>query len=221
MSKFANVAKILGIIVAVVLLGALIGWLGSRNTSTPAVMPVPTNATVVDPVQTPVTNRLAALQDRPPTRPPTVRPNPNTPLPTSNLITNWEDKIDEILSSDTTEADKAKQMEAIFPRLPEDGQVEVAQHLSNLVSDQDYSPLGSYMTNSALPESVLDVLLADLLNRANSVKLPMLLQVAQDPQNPKSSEAKDLLELFLEEDYGNNWAQWQARMQQWLQDNPD
>ena len=30
-----------------------------------------------------------------------------------------------------------------------------------------------------------------------------------------------MLELFLEEDYGANWGQWQAKMDQWLKDNPD
>ena len=48
-------------------------------------------------------------------------------------------------------------------------------------------------------DAVLDVLLEDVFNRPNSVKLPLLLTVARDPQNPKASEAKDVLELFLEQ----------------------
>jgi hypothetical protein len=51
--------------------------------------------------------------------------------------------------------------------------------------------------------------------------MPVLLSVAQDPTNPKASEAKDLLELFLEEDYGSDWATWQAKVDQYLRDNPD
>jgi len=43
----------------------------------------------------------------------------------------------------------------------------------------------------------------------------------KNSQNPKAGEAKDLLELFLEEDYGTDWNKWQAKMQQWLKDNPD
>ncbi len=61
----------------------------------------------------------------------------------------------------------------------------------------------------------------DVLNRPNSVKLPLLLDLARDPQHPKASEAKDILELFLEEDYGNDWTKWQAKLDQWLKDNPD
>ena len=65
------------------------------------------------------------------------------------------------------------------------------------------------------------VLIADLLNSPNATKLPLLLEVAKDPQHPKAVEAKDLLELYLEEDYGQNWEQWQAKTEKWLKDNPD
>jgi hypothetical protein len=109
----------------------------------------------------------------------------------------------------------------MFPRLPEDGQVEVAQHLSNLVPDENYAALGKILKDAKMPEAVLDVLLADLLNRPNSVKLPSLVDVASNPQNAKAGEAKDLLELFLEEDYGTDWTKWQAKMEEWLKENPD
>jgi len=109
----------------------------------------------------------------------------------------------------------------IFPRLPTDGQEEVAQHLSNLVSDEHYAALGQYLTNTALPEPVLDVLLSDALNRPNKLKLPVLVEVARDPANPKAGEAKDLLELYLEEDYGTDWNLWQQKVEKWLKDNPD
>jgi hypothetical protein len=144
-----------------------------------------------------------------------------TPQP-ANLITNWEDRVEQILGNDDTdEAQKAKQMLQIFPHLPEDGQVEVAQHLSNLVSDEDYAGLAALTADASLPEPVLDVLLSDVLNRPNSLKLPLLLDIAKSEQHSKAAEAKDLLELFLEEDYGQDWNKWQASLQQWLQDNPD
>ena len=119
------------------------------------------------------------------------------------------------------DAGKVKQLLEMFPRLPEDGQVEVAQHLSNLVADQDYAPLGKLLAYPKLPEAVLDVLIADVLNRPNAVKLPLLLEVARTPQHPKAEEAKDLLELYLEEDYGADWNKWQAKMEQWIKDNPE
>jgi hypothetical protein len=144
-----------------------------------------------------------------------------TSTPATNIIADWEQRLDDILGSEGEETAKAKQMLALFPNLPEDGQVEVAQHLSNLLSDQEYPSLGKLLTDSKLPEAVLDVLVVDVLNRPNALKLPLLLDIARDSEHPKAAEAKDLLELYLEEDYGNDWNKWQAKMQQWLRENPD
>ena len=140
---------------------------------------------------------------------------------TTNLITDWEEKVDDILGSDKSDPDKARQMLEMFPQLPADGQEEVARHLSNLVSDTDYGAMRAYLTNASLPAAVLDILLGDVLNRPNSLKLPALLDVARTSQHPKAGEAKDFLELFLEEDYANDWDKWQAKMDEWLKANPD
>ena len=51
--------------------------------------------------------------------------------------------MDEILGSASSDPDKAKQMLEMFPTLPEDGQEEVARHLSNLLPDQDYGLMRS------------------------------------------------------------------------------
>lgn len=143
------------------------------------------------------------------------------PTNTTLVDTNWEDKIDAIIGSDDPDTNKVKQLYALFPTLPPDGQEEVAQHLSNLVEDDNYGPLGDMLKNDKLPEGVLDELLADVLNRPNSIKLPELLSVASDANNAKSSEAKDLLELYLGEDYGSDWNNWSQHMTNWLQQNPD
>lgn len=139
----------------------------------------------------------------------------------TNAIAGWEDKMDEILGSASPEPEKARQMLAMFPKLPADGQEEVARHLSNLLPDQDYGLMRGYLTDASLPADVLDVLLDDVLNRPNSLKLPALLDVARSAQHPKAAEAKDFLELLLEEDYGEDWGKWQAKMEEWLKDNPD
>lgn len=139
----------------------------------------------------------------------------------SDLDTNWEDKIDAIVGSDDPDTNKVKQLYALFPKLPPDGQEEVAQHLSNLVEDEDYGPLGAMAKDDKLSDGVLDELLADALNRPNSLKLPLLLDIASDPNHSKSSEAKDLLELYLGEDYGNDWNAWGQNLTNWLQQNPD
>jgi hypothetical protein len=208
------------VIIGLALVGVLLGWLGSRGSAAKLAAsgdgPAPLDFQPAD-------GGPGLVEHRPklPLLPQTNLATPTVGMGVSDLITNWEDRVEEVLSSDVSEAEKAKKLFAMFPRLPEDGQVEVAQHLSNLVANPDYAPLGQMLTNSSMPEAVLDVLMSDVLNRPNSVKLPLLLSVARNDSHAKASEAKDLLELYLEQDYANNWTQWQAQMEQWLKANPD
>jgi hypothetical protein len=125
------------------------------------------------------------------------------------------------LQTDESEAAKAAKMLELFPSLPPSGQEEAVQHLSNLVDDKDYAPLGKLLKDPKLPEGVLDVLVVDLLNRPNPTKLPLLLEVARNPDHPKASEAKELMQLYLESDFGTDWDQWKARMESWLKENPE
>jgi hypothetical protein len=213
------VLGVIALLAVVVVAGIVLGWLGSKgpelkgqasslSPTTPAPAAAQPSASVTTPKRKPSEEQPAPTQ-------------PATASTATNVIADWEDKVDEILQTEVPESEKAKKMLQMFPRLPEDGQVEIAQHLSNLVADEDYTSLGKLLTNDKLPEPVLEVLMADVLNRPNSLKLPLLLDVAKDAQHPKAEEARDLLELFLEENYGNNWGQWQAKMDQWLKDNPD
>ena len=216
--------KLAGALLGVALVSIALGWLGGRRTQTESrssddtteAPPVPTEQAQAkhgdssffsrhskNRAGASLTNEAALITG------------------STNIIPQWEEKVDGILTSESKEADKAKQMLEMLPRLPEDGQVEVAHHVSNLLPDQDYASLGKLLTNSSLPEPVLDVLLADTLNRPNSLKMPALLDVARDPGNPKAGEAKELLTVLLEQDYGTDWNLWQSKVEVWLRDNPD
>jgi hypothetical protein len=81
--------------------------------------------------------------------------------------------------------------------------------------------LSQLLANPRLPQEALDTLMADALNRPNSLKLPALLEVARTPQHPKAGDAKEVLGFFLETDYGDDWQKWQDKVQTWLKDNPD
>jgi hypothetical protein len=234
MSKLSQVIKAIGVLVVVVGLGILVGWLGTRGTKAPSAPPEPpqkvTGTTHVVPPPMPVPGSGETLNPPIPGEGVVVQPLTNitavvppTPRPQENLITNWDDRLTDILGAkDEDEASKARQLLQMFPHLPEEGQVEVAQHLANLTDDKDFPVLGAYLTNSATSEEVADVLMADLLNRPNNIKLPILLDVARSGPNPEAaSEAKEILALFLDEDYGTDWQTWQTKLHEWLAENPD
>jgi hypothetical protein len=220
MSKLSKVLVTVGAIAGVVVVGIVL----SRRPGKGPESDLQVSVSEPTPAATAETNRSSFFTKRARQRP-SQSPTDDGPMGASstptNLVPAWEDKVDDILGSAKSDPDKAKQMLAMFPQLPADGQEEVARHLSNLVPDQDYGALRAYLTNASLPAAVLDILLGDVLNRPNSLKLPALLDVARTPQHPKAGEAKDFLELFLEEDYANDWDKWQAKMDEWLKANPD
>ena len=219
MSKLTQLLIAAGAFAGVILVAVILSRRGGQALETEVQAPATEPASPVE------TNRSSSFAKRP--RRQSVHTAAMTQpaegsVTATNLISAWEDKLDEILgSTNSPDGDKARQMLEMFPQLPVDGQEEVAQHVSNLLPDQDFGLLHPYLTNATLAESVLDVLLDDVLNRPNSLKLPALLEVARSPQHPKAAEAKDFLELFLEEDYGGDCDKWQAQVQEWLKNNPD
>ena len=217
---------IVGVIAAAVAFGILFAWISTRGPASPPPKSTAgeTHTETHPAVSAPRSNSVVttAHATHPTTHPTTTQPHTNGSAPVAGATTNsWDDKLEEILTSETDDTNKVKQLFDLFPRLPQDGQVEVAQHLSNLVEDEDYAQLGQLLTNSALSEEVLDVLMSDILNRPNNVKLPMFLDIARNPDHPKAGDAKDLLELYLDEDYGTDWAKWHTKMKEWLKENPD
>lgn len=130
------------------------------------------------------------------------------------MQTNWEEQVGEILASDDDADVKAKEMLGLFPSFPPEGQVEVVEQVGALLPDKDYGALAQHATNSALPEPVLQALLAGLMTRPNSIRVPLLLSIAQDDQHPESEQARDLLTVLLGESYGTNSDQWNASAEQ-------
>lgn len=228
MEKTSRVLVGVAVLAGIVGAGLAIGWFATRGGPETPVAP---------PVQEPVIAAQTAakppvVNPREPsaTQPPLVRTNPPSvsasvaPQPAFPGIVRsntWETKLDDILVSDTDDTNKVAELFAMFPTLPKDGQEEIAEHLSNLVEDSNYAPLGALLKNPGLDEAVLDVLLDDLLNRPNDVKVPMFLELARTPQHPKAEEALELLELFVDEEYGNDWAKWDQAVKDWLKENPD
>jgi hypothetical protein len=89
-----------------------------------------------------------------------------------------------------------------------------------MVQDDHYDGAAQLLTNSATSAAVSTVLMNDLLNRNNALKLPMLLAVAREDAHPLKDQAREMLELLIQEDNGSNWDQWATSINNWLQNNP-
>ncbi len=237
-------------VVGILIAGKFLGWYGGgKSTSSTGAEPVP-EETATTATAREGTSPAPGPEVRPgtPARPNRATPvvgnglvatgTPGTPgspnvtavnpvpveLPADGVMLKegeWEQKLDDILGSNEDEKQKADRLLQMFPLLPEDGQVEISQHLSNLLEDDRYPALAATFTNPATPEAVLDVLMADVLNRNNTIKLNTLLDVARTANHPKAEEAREVLEVFVDENFGDDWAKWQAAIQGWLKENPD
>ncbi|HUD48703.1 MAG TPA: hypothetical protein VMR33_17860 [Candidatus Baltobacteraceae bacterium] len=217
MNVVGKVGRVAGVLVMAGAVGLLIGWMASRQGDVaPIVVPPNTNPPLVVIPPAPLTtdpDSNMALAAPPPKR-------PVDPAPTPQYSTDWEQKLDDILLAEEDPNTKADQILALIPTAPPDAQVELSQHLVNMVQDDHYSGAAQLLTNAVTPSAVSTVLMNDLLNRANTLKLPMLLAVAQNNDHPLKDQAREMLELLLQQDDGTNWDQWSSSIDTWLQNNP-
>ena len=153
--------------------GLLIGWMASRQGDVaPIVVPPSTNPPVVALTPAPITSQDTNVAF--------VQPNRQSAASTQDAATpqystDWEQKLDGILLADEDPNAKADQILALIPNAPPDAQVELTQHLVNMVQDDHYDGAAGLLTNAETPTAVSTVLMNDLLNRENTLKLPMLL----------------------------------------------
>jgi hypothetical protein len=209
------------IILAVVVLAIVGSAIWFLNSSPPAA-PLPE-------IMTATPGPVAGTSTMPPAMPSAASTKPDAPVaavkptapPKPAAPTDWEMKIDSILRANPDNSDAANSATAqmlinLLPTLPPEGQTEAAQHISNLLSDKDYSKVLPIVKNPSMPEDVLDVFVTDLMNRDDTVKLPTLLEIAKIPNHPHREEAATDLQIFLDEDYGNDWTKWDAKMKDYL-----
>jgi hypothetical protein len=136
-------------------------------------------------------------------------------------VTNWSVQVSAVMTSEASTTNKAIGLLGLFPNLPEQGQVEAAQHSSRLLPDNYYNALGTQMTNAAVAPAARRAIFADLLTRPNQVKLPWLVAVASTALDGQSDEAAHLLKSILNEDHGSDWPLWRERVAVWMTLHPD
>jgi hypothetical protein len=148
------------------------------------------------------------------------RPDGTTPAALA-AAGNWEKAIDQVLTQKAEPAVIGTALLELLPSLPEAGRTEAVQHMANLLPNEGYEPASRMLANPETSSEVQDVLLTDLLNRPNALKLPVLLEVARTPEHAKAQQAKDLLQPYLVDDYSTDWAKAQEKVAIWLKEHPD
>jgi hypothetical protein len=220
----------LGIVAAIVLLAVVVGggmgwWVSRDNDVQPPkgqTVPAETintseNSGETQPQPTTAKSKTAASEPKT-TEVTDASANTAGQLPSAGE-NQWQQSLDEILTTEGEPEQKADRLLRMLPHLTEEAQGEVSQHLVNFVTDDHYLPLAKMLTNTTTSGSVSGVLMTDLLNRNDGLKLPLLLAMARNESHPKHDEAKELLELYLQENHGSNWAEWETSVTNYIAQN--
>ena len=135
-------------------------------------------------------------------------------------------KLDETLRlfPGNTAADIANTAQALINLLPEltkSGQTECAEHISNLLSDEEYPRVLQIWGNPASDPDVLEVFATDLKNRPARLMMPAMLDAIKILNHPYHAQARSTMRVFLDQDYGDNIPQWQSAMNAFLEKEAD
>jgi hypothetical protein len=128
----------------------------------------------------------------------------------------WEAPINAILEAPEDNDQVVLRLAALVPTLPPDGQVEAAQHMVNLLDDENYQTALQMLLNPGMPTEVQEVIYSDILNRPNTVKLPALTALIGAPNHGLRDEALNTLQIFVGHDLGNNPLAWKSAVDEFL-----
>ncbi len=196
--------------IVLVALSVALWYLGKSETPKPIARPAePTSGeAIVDAAP------AKALDPKPAA--PVAPQKPEEPAPKSADLATWELKIDDALRSNAETSAIAQVLLQQVPSMPAEGQFASARHIVNLMPDKDYLSVLPYVRNTRLDPGFQEVIVAESLNRPDSVKLPLLLAAAQTPQHPMAQLAKSTLGFLLDSNFGEDWAKWEAAIKEAL-----
>ena len=204
-------------VVVAILVGAAIWFLNSDVAphATPVVAAVTPTPKPLAPARNPTTTTKT---NQSPLTAPVVE---TAPVPQPAAMTEDDRKIDEVLrlypgNTDADHTNTAQSLINLLPTLTKDGQVECAQHVSNLLSDDEFKRVMPIWRNPSFNPDVIEVFATDLMNREHKVMLPAMLDAVRMPNHPYNEEAKTTLQVFLDEDYGNDVGKWEKAMKDFL-----
>lgn len=132
-----------------------------------------------------------------------------------------EARIHFVESWEVSGTEKAQVYFSMLAASDDEDQRKLAHAATRQAGAQNYSLVRDHLLDPRLPRPVLSVFLTDTLKRQNSLKIPMLLHLAQADGHPMQTEAKDLLTVYFGQNHGTNWTQWEESMLAYIEKNPN
>lgn len=154
----------------------------------------------------------------------TPAPKPNDPglvlAPRIHFDRNgllWEERIKRILAMPVSDSEKSILLFSLLQNVPEEAYSTVTGQAVELLRDPDYQMVAApIIVNPATHGMIMSVLFSDLMERPDSITLPILLAIARTPTHPFAPSARDNLNLLLGQDFESDWGAWENAVRQRL-----
>jgi hypothetical protein len=129
----------------------------------------------------------------------------------------WQLAINSILSADAEPVVLSQRLAVALPGMPLEGQLEAAQHMVNLLGDEEYATAENIYFNHGHAEQVRRVIFEDFMNRPNTLKLPLLVRTMREYGHPMRREAIDNLQALLGRNEGEDANRWDFAVREALE----
>jgi hypothetical protein len=135
----------------------------------------------------------------------------------------WEQEVIKLANRlDMKDDDKAVALLNKVYTLPDEpAKVVAMEHATRLMSDQQFQQMKGQILSLGFSEDMRETILRDILTRADSVRFPALVDLLRQPPNPGQQEIREVLEAYLDVDYGMDVQKWDTAVRQWLIENPE
>jgi len=95
------------------------------------------------------------------------------------------------------------------------------EQATKLMSDKQFKQLKPQLMglNDTGSEDMQETILRDILTRAENVRMPALVDLLRRPPYQGQQEIREILEAYVDVDYGTDIPKWDAAVHKWLIDN--
>jgi hypothetical protein len=119
-----------------------------------------------------------------------------------------------------TDEAKVQRLLGMIPTLPPDARTLAMENAAALIPDKDYLKHRNRLFQLANTPEMREAVMDDSLSRGEEIRLPNLLEMMRNSTNQEErQEIREILEAYLDQDYGPHPAQWEAPLRRWVAEN--
>lgn len=110
----------------------------------------------------------------------------------------WDALVDRIAEMDDVTLETGKELKGALNELDPEDKLPAVNHALNLVPDKDFAAFVPVLFDKGQSEEILDTIFSDMLNRDESVKIPLMKELRKDKTHPMFFESARILDAIGE-----------------------